>query len=185
MSHFHRYTIGRRGSGVAAVAAVAVAVLAAAGAYAAEPKFLGTHKDWNAFAYEESGHKVCYMSSQPKKAEAGGKPRGDIYFLITHRPAEKTMDVVSVMAGYTYKPGSEAMLQIGDKSFKLFTDGDTAWARDDATDKAIVAAIKGGKANLVVKGTSAKGTQTTDTYSLTGSGAAYQAINEACGVRSR
>jgi hypothetical protein len=34
-----------------------------------------------------------------------------------------------------------------------------------------------------VRGTSARGTKTTDTYSLAGFGAAITAINTACGVK--
>ncbi|HYD29970.1 MAG TPA: invasion associated locus B family protein [Azospirillaceae bacterium] len=169
--------------GRAAIAASLV-LAAAVSAHAAEPKFLGQHKDWNAFVYEEGGHKVCYVSSQPKKAEAGGKARGDVHVLITHRPHEKALDVVSIMAGYTYKAGTEAQVTIGKDSFKLFTDGDTAWARDDKSDKALVAAMKAG-ASMVVKGTSSKGTNTTDTYSLAGIGLAYAAIGEACGVKTK
>lgn len=149
---------------------------------AAEPKFLGTHKDWNAFMFEENGAKVCYMSSQPKKKEPQAKARGEVYALVTHRPGEKTFDVVSFMAGYTYKAGSEVSVSVEKNNFKLFTDGDAAWARDEKTDKGLVAAMKKGS-NMTVKGTSAKGTNTTDTYSLNGIAGAYTAISEACGVK--
>jgi hypothetical protein len=36
---------------------------------------------------------------------------------------------------------------------------------------------------MVVRGQSNRGTKTTDTYSLVGFSAAYQAINQACGVK--
>jgi hypothetical protein len=36
---------------------------------------------------------------------------------------------------------------------------------------------------MTVVGTSARGTKTTDSYSLAGTGAALEAINKACGVR--
>jgi len=42
-----------------------------------------------------------------------------------------------------------------------------------------VAALKAGS-SLVVKGTSGRGTETTDTYSLSGTTAAMQAIDTAC-----
>ena len=45
-----------------------------------------------------------------------------------------------------------------------------------------MAAMKGGKA-MVVKGTSSRGTLTTDTYSLAGFTAAYAAIGKACKVK--
>lgn len=162
-------------------AALFASGMAAAPAAAADPRHLGTFKDWNAFVFEEKGQKVCYISSQPKKTEPKAK-RGDIYTLVTHRPAEKALDVVSVIVGYPFKKGSEAEIDIDGKDFKLFTDGETAWARDADGDRAVTAAMRDGK-QMVVKGVSSRGTKTTDTYSLTGVSQAYDAINEACGVK--
>ncbi|WP_158043487.1 invasion associated locus B family protein [Skermanella pratensis] len=162
---------------------LALATLASGtAATAAEPQLIGSFNDWNAFSYDESGQKVCYMSSRPKKDEGNYKQRGDIYVLITHRPAEKSLDVVSVTTGYTYKEKSETIVSIGNQNFKLFTDGDTAWARDEKTDRALVDAIRSGSA-MIVKGTSNRGTATTDTYSLSGTSAAYEAISKACNVK--
>ncbi|ANC93185.2 hypothetical protein A6A40_11250 [Azospirillum humicireducens] len=163
------------------LSALFAAALTAAPAAAADPRHLGTFKDWNAFAFEEKGQKVCYISSQPKKTEPKAK-RGDIYALVTHRPSEKTLDVVSIIVGYPFKKGSEAEVSVDGKEFKLFTDGETAWARDAEGDRAVTAALRNGK-QMVVKGVSGRGTRTTDTYSLAGVGQAYDAINEACGVK--
>ncbi|MBI1208474.1 MAG: hypothetical protein GC191_14475 [Azospirillum sp.] len=149
-------------------------------------RLLGDFKDWKAIAYKEddkeSGGTVCYMVSQPKKAEPSGKQRGDIHALVTHRPGEKSFDVVSFIAGYTYKSGSDVSVQVDNETYSLFTDGETAWARDEATDHKLADAIKSGY-KLVVKGVSSRGTNTTDTYSLSGSGDAYKAIGEACNYK--
>ncbi|MDX1424550.1 MAG: invasion associated locus B family protein, partial [Kiloniellales bacterium] len=48
-------------------------------------------------------------------------------------------------------------------------------------DQAIVKAMRAGS-SMVVKGTSSRGTVTTDTYSLLGFSKAYAAISKACGV---
>jgi hypothetical protein len=70
---------------------------------------------------------------------------------------------------------------IGDQSFELFTQGDGAWAKDKQADDALVKAmIKG--LDMVVKGTSSRGTETIDTYSLSGFTKAYEAIGKACGL---
>ena len=169
---------------VAALFAVAASPAAAAGDSKAKAKAkdLGTFNDWKAVSYEENGQKVCYMSSRPKKLEPKGKVRGDAYILITHRPAEKSYNVVSIAAGYVYQKGSEVNVKVGPTGFTLFTDGDTAWARDEATDKSLSNAIRNGK-GMVIKGTSARGTKTTDTYSLSGAGDAFSAIGEACGAK--
>lgn len=167
-------------SRLALCAGILLAGAPLSGALAAE-QHIGTYKDWNAFVLEENGSKVCYMASVPKKSEGNYKDRGDVFVVITHRPSAKSYNVVSFVAGYTYKTGSDVTVTVDKKTFSLFTDGETAWARDDATDKAISDAIRGGS-SLSVKGTSAKGTVTTDTYSLGGSGAAHDAINKACNV---
>lgn len=163
-----------------AVPAVCMAALGTVPA-AAEPRSLGTFKDWQAFVLDDGKGVTCYMASKPKKTTGDAGKRGDSYVLITHRPAEGSYDVVSFTAGYTYAPRSEAVVEIGQQSFKLFTEHDAAWAREEATDKALAQAIRGA-ASLVLRGTSSRGARTVDTYSLAGSSAAYQAISKACGL---
>ncbi len=177
-----RRTAGAALAGSVFSAALLLAGMSAGSAAAADPRHLGTFKDWNAFAFEENGRKVCYISSQPKKTEPAKARRGDIYALVTHRPSEKTFDVVSIIVGYPFKKGSDGDVAIDGKTFTLFTDGETAWARDAESDRAVTAALRGGR-QMVVKGVSGRGTRTTDTYSLDGVSQAYDAINEACGVK--
>ena len=137
--------------------------------------------DWSAFRYAEGDASVCYMASQPKKDEGDYQNRGEIYAIITHRPAEKRVGEVSIVAGYTYKEESEVEVKIGSKSWDLFTDGTNAWAPTAEEDIALVKAMKGGS-SMIIKGTSSRGTETTDTYSLLGFSKAYAAISKACGL---
>ena len=159
-----------------------LALVLAATPPAAAANVIGTFGDWTAFTDSEDGKKFCYIGSAPTKSAGKYKKRGDIYILVTHRPAEKKTGVVSIATGYTYKQGSEAVLAVGGAAFRLFTDRDTAWADDAKTDRALVRAMQAGL-NMVVRGTSGKGTKTTDTYSLKGFSAAYRAIGVACGVK--
>ncbi len=165
--------------------ALVVLLAGVAGAAGAEPRPIGTFRDWTAFVDEGGNAKICYVGSVPKKAEGAYTKRGETYVLVTHRPADKTFGEVSVEAGYAYKSGSEVTVVIGGQSFRLFTqnrgDGNgNAWAYDAQSDKAVVEAMKKGS-ELVVKGTSTRGTETTDTYSLLGFSAALDAITKACG----
>jgi invasion protein IalB len=140
---------------------------------------IGTFTDWNAFTDTEGSAKVCYVGAFPQKSLPDNVTRGKIYILVTHRPATKSLGVVSVEAGYTYKDGSDVDFMVeGKPVFKFFTKGGQAWTQEDA---AVVNALKAGK-TLTVKGTSSRGTVTTDTYSLAGFTAAYQAIDKACGI---
>ncbi len=151
-----------------------------AGVQAAAPEMIGEYGDWVAYYYRDKAGPVCYMASTPKKDEGKYSRRGDIYAVITHRPAEKSFDVVNFNAGYTYKPDSKVIVKIGAKTFdRLFTSADKAWSVSDAVDKKIVDAMKRGS-RMVVHGTSSKGTNTKDTYSLSGFSSAYRAISNKC-----
>jgi hypothetical protein len=138
-------------------------------------------RDWSAFRYAEGASSVCYMASQPKKAEGDYSNRGDIYAIITHRPANKLVGEVSIVAGYSYKQDSTVEVKIGSRSWDLFTDGVNAWAPTAEEDRALVKAMKGGS-SMIVKGSSSRDTETTDTYSLLGFSKAYAAISKACGL---
>lgn len=164
-----------------AFAALAAAVTAMP-ALAQDAQLLGSHRDWHAFTYTENGNKVCYMATKPTREEGDYTSRGDVYLMVTHRPGENSRDVVSIITGYTYQPQSSVRATIGDKTFTLFTSQDTAWAYDK-DDRQLVAAMRAG-VNMVVRGTSSRGTLTTDTYSLLGFTGAYQQISSACGLTS-
>ena len=157
-------------------------ILVAAPVYAQEAKSLGRFGDWEAYRETDGGKPVCYIGSQPTKATGKYKKRGETYILITHRPAEKSINVVSLKAGYTYQKASETDVFLGDNAFKLFTDAGHAFAYDQKTDKALTQAMVRGT-KMVVKGTSSRGTKTTDTYSLKGFTAAYKVIGQACKVK--
>ncbi len=143
---------------------------------------LGEVQGWSAFAETTKSGKLCYLSGKPTKSEPATLKRGDAYAYVTHRPAEKSLNVVSFAAGYPFKEGSDVELTIDGRKFSLFTSKDTAWARDAAAEKAIVEAMAKGK-QAMVKGSSARGTATTDTYSLAGFAQVLGAIDKACGVK--
>lgn len=162
--------------GILLAAMVAAPVLPAAA-----ETLIGQFGDWDAFQDGKGGDKVCYMASLPKSEKGDYTSRGQTYVTIVHRPGAKMNGVVRVTAGYAYKQGSEVSVRIDDKTFDLYTHPDTpdaAWSRNDAKiRKAMIAGRK-----MVVKGTSGRGTLTTDSYSLSGVTAAYRAISKACGV---
>lgn len=143
---------------------------------------LGGAQGWQAYSDTIRGGKVCYLVGEPSKSEPAGLKRGKIFASVTHRPAEKVANEVSFTAGYAFKEGSDAELAVDGKKFSLFTNKDAAWSRDAATDKAVVQAMARGK-EAVIKGTSARGTATSDVYSLAGFGQALALIDKACGVK--
>jgi invasion protein IalB len=143
---------------------------------------LGDSQGWEAYTDAAKGAKICYLIGKPSKSEPATVKRAAVGARVTHRPGEKRTNEVSFAAGYAFKEGSDAELSIDGKVFSLFTSKDTAWTRDAATDKAVVEALAKGR-QAVIKGTSARNTSTTDTYTLAGFTHALDDIDKACGVK--
>lgn len=142
---------------------------------------LGTHRDWHTFQFAEGGNRVCYMASKPSREEPATVNHGDIFLLITHRPAEGSRDVISLLTGYNFRADSDVRVTIGGDNFTLFTHENTAWARDADTDRRLVQAMRAGS-DMTVRGISARGTNVTYTFSLLGATAAHNQITQACGL---
>ncbi|TVQ83300.1 MAG: hypothetical protein EA357_06505 [Micavibrio sp.] len=165
-----------------------VLVLAAAAysgdalASATQPRLLSKHHDWGVYVYEERGHKVCFMASAPSRSEGNYTRRGDVFAFITHWTEDGSKNVFNIMTGYPYRTGSTVNVDIDGKKFTLpITKGEMAWAADKETDDGLADAIQRGN-RMVVRGTSQRGTLTTDTFSLRGSTAAYRASLQACNM---
>ena len=140
---------------------------------------IGTFQSWNAQAFDDASGRVCSVWSQPEKSEGEYTRRGEVFVFVTHTPARSTYDSVSLEIGYTFKESSTALVRIGNQRFELNAGGSAAWAKSPKEDRRLVAAMRGGR-SMVVEGTSSRGTQTTDTYSLYGFSAAHAAIGKAC-----
>ena len=161
-----------------AIAAVTMMTALAINAVAAD-KTLGTFKTWSAMTFNEDEKTVCMMWSQPEKAEGDYKKRGEIFVFVTHRPGDREMNKVSFETGYTFKESSKVRVTIDGTSYTLYTDGSTAWSSDEKDDLRMVNAMRAGR-TMIMEGVSSRGTETRDTYSLSGFTAAHNAINRAC-----
>lgn len=147
----------------------------------AQPRLLGQYADWGAYTASPGGKKVCFAISKPTSSQTNppNRPRNPIYMFISTRPADKVTNEVSIIIGYPFKPGSEASAQIGSTSFALYTQQDGAWIKNAAEEAQMVEAMRAGD-NIVVKGESAKGTQTTDTFNLKGVSQALDRMAQEC-----
>jgi len=163
---------------ICAIAVWVVGALIGSPALAQNPHPIASYGDWQALTFEEDGKPGCYVIAEPTRKEGNYTSRDDVYALVTHRPADSKLNVFTVIAGYAYQDQSAVELEIGDEKFSLQTKENTAWASDE-DDPRIVEALKKGT-GMVVRGVSSRGTETTDTYSLTGFTKAYNAIGEAC-----
>ena len=149
---------------------------------AQEPKFLNVYKDWYVFTLKQESSIICYLSSIATKSEGNYTKRGDVLFVVTHRPAEKELGIVNFRTGYNFKKNMDAIITINKNQFSLFTQGSDGWAKDSETDKAITQAMIRGS-QMVIVGTSSRDTKTIDTFSLSGFTAAYKAASKACKIK--
>jgi hypothetical protein len=148
-------------------------------ALADDPKEVASNGQWRGFTFVENGKTGCYLLSQPAKNEGNYTQRGPIYVFVTHRPAMKIFDEVTIDAGYTFQKDSTVKVTVGTRDFTLVTDAGRAWVESAATDKQLVEAMKRGN-DMVVRGVSSRGTRTVDSYSLSGFSATYQAVAKVC-----
>ena len=157
----------------------AAAATAAAGG--AEPTLIGQFGTWGAYTATPNGKKVCFALAKPSSSKTNppNRPRDPAYAFISTRPAEKVTNEVSVMIGYTLKPGSESTLEVGGATYAMYTQGDGLWIKNAAEEERMVDAMR--KAgDVVVKGVSAKGTESIDTFSMKGLAQALDRLAQEC-----
>ncbi len=161
-----------------------------------EAKPLGTFGKWEAAFFMDNGHKVCYMATQldAEKTVSKTKVKGrdPAYLFITHWPADNEKNAVTVNAGYSFKAGSKAAVEVNGKKFDMATgskgstaasgdaDEQLAWMQDQKQEDDLAGEIQKGS-TFKIEGTSKRGNTITDSYSLDGSGDAYAAISKECG----
>jgi len=154
---------------------------AAAVAGGAEPTLIGQFGTWGAYTALPNGKKVCFALAKPasSKTNPPNRPRDPAYAFVSTRPAEKVVNEVSVMIGYALKPGSESTVEVGGAAYAMYTHGDGLWIKNAAEEERMVDAMRKA-ADLTVKGVSAKGTETTDIFSLKGLSQALDKLAQDC-----
>jgi hypothetical protein len=161
--------------------ATAAATPAQAAPAAPQPTLLGQFGDWGAYSAAPGGKKVCFALAKPasSKTTPPNRPRDPAYMFISSRPSEKVRDEVSIIFGYGFKPNSDASIEIAGANYAMYTQADGAWVKNAAEETRLVDAMRKG-ADLTVKGTSAKGTASTDVYSLRGLPEALNRVGQEC-----
>jgi Invasion associated locus B (IalB) protein len=165
----------------AAKPAAAKPEAAAAVAGSPEPTLIGQFGTWGAYSATPNGKRVCFALAKPSSSKTNppNRPRDPAYAFVSTRPAEKVTNEVSVMIGYTLKPGSESTLEVGGGSYAMYTQGDGLWIKNAAEEERMVDAMRKA-ADVTVKGVSAKGTETIDTFSMKGLAQALDKLAQDC-----
>jgi hypothetical protein len=165
----------------AAAAKPSAAPAAPSAGGAAQPTLIGQYGDWGAYTATPSGKKVCFALSKPVNSSTvpPNRPRDPAYMFVSTRPAEKVKDEVSVIFGYGLKPNSDANVEVAGGNYAMNTLADGAWVKNAAEEPKLVETMRKGQ-DLTVKGTSAKGTVSTDVYSLKGLSLALDKVGQEC-----
>ena len=147
----------------------------------AEPTLIGQFGTWGAYTATPNGRKVCFALAKPSSSKTNppNRPRDPAYAFVSSRPAEKVVNEVSIMIGYALKPGSESSLEVGGAAYAMYTQGDGLWIKNAAEEEQMVSAMRK-SAEVTVKGVSAKGTETTDVFSLKGLSQALDRLAQDC-----
>lgn len=152
-------------------------------AQAQQTKCVSAKTDWSVCVWENP--KECWAVSAPKESanSKGGKPvqvrRGDTMLFVAYRPGQGGRGEVSYTPGYGYARGAQVKVDVGSDKFTLFTDGEWAWPANANDDAALLAALRRGS-TATISGSSARGTDTKDTFSLRGLTAAMQEAEARC-----
>jgi hypothetical protein len=161
-------------------AACVIATLSVTPVFAQEVTLLETFSDWSAYAATGSP-KVCFAVAKPKEISPKAVKRSPIFFYISRWPGDNVVEEVSVKMGYPFSEGAKATATINGAKFELFTKDEGAFVEKPEMEAKLLEAMKSGS-TMKINGRSARGTNTSDTYSLKGlSDALARAAKECSG----
>ena len=156
-----------------------IMIFTMAEAQAKTAQVIGTFNDWKAHIYSAKDKKICFVTSQPTEKEPKNVNRGVVVFYLSDWPKDKVRNEISVKIGYTFKNSGATTAEIGTETFKFVVKADKAFVDTREQESKLVEAMKKGN-QMVFKGVSSRGTQTTDVYSLAGFSAALNKIKNDC-----
>lgn len=149
-------------------ALLAILLLGAAPA----PESVGVWGGWGAF--HDASLRRCYAIARPV-----GGGAGNAFASVADWPDRHIRRQLSIRLSREASPGTRVTLSMGERRFDLVSGGDSAWAADAATDRAIVAAMRSAR-SMSVESVARGGGAFADTYILTGSATAIDAATLAC-----
>ena len=150
----------------------------ASNSFANTPKSSGKYKNWEGFTLMTDKGKVCFAQTKPVKRAPAAIKRNDSRIFVTFRPNENIKDEISITSGHAYK-NSTVSAKSGKSNFSFFSQGDFAWLLDENEEKKFIKLMKRAT-NLMIKGKTKDGAETTDHYSMMGFTKAYNTAKKVC-----
>lgn len=168
---------------IGALAGVLLGMGASAAFAQSETECVSAKTAWSVCVWPQP--KECWGVSKPtetvnsRDGNVVSVRRGDIMMFVTFRPGTGAKGEISFTGGYPFAPGSTVKVEVDGTPFDLFSEGEWAWPSSADADNALLVAMKKG-ASAVVTARSARGTQTQDTFSLSGFTAAMEDAEKRC-----
>ena len=150
----------------------------ASNSFANTPKSSGKYKNWESFTLTTEKGKVCFAQTKPVKRAPGVIKRNGSRIFVTLRPNENIKDEISITSGHTYK-NSTVSAKSGKSNFSFFSQGEFAWLLDENEEKKFIKLMKRAT-DLMIKGKTKDGAETTDHYSMMGFTKAYNTAKKTC-----
>ena len=151
----------------------------------AQATLLGQYGDWGAYTASPGGQKVCFALAKPTSSVDNPPNRrtaaNAVYMFISTRPAEKVSNEVSVLVtGYVFKAEHRSHRRRRRRELRRCTPRTTApGSRTRPKRRKLIDTMRKG-ADVVIKATTSRGTQTTDTFSLKGIAQALDRVAQEC-----
>ena len=146
---------------------------------AEEIKKIGKYKDWQAMTVTDGSGKICFAQSLPILQSPKSNNKRDAKLFVSFWPSEKTINEISVTAGYEFNSNT-VTAQSGKNKFKFdIKEQGFAWITDSKIETRMIGRMKKGS-RIMITGHNQKGSQTIDHYSLLGFTKAYNATKKAC-----
>ena len=141
----------------------------------------GEYSNWE--VYVKSEKDICYAISKPQKMQGAYNLRGRVNVIVAINNNIKNKYYLGFDFGYSFADKDKVKLTIDDNIFfEIDTFAQTAWINSSENpnlDIKIIEAMKKGSV-LIAEGTSKRGTETKDTYSLVGFTKAFQKVKDVC-----
>lgn len=162
--------------GLISTASILCLVLASGTANAQTATKIGQSNAWGTYSYQSERGKVCYVLSVPTAKQPSDLDHGDIFFFVSQKPGQNVAYEPQFIAAYSFRENSKVNVTVGDKTFSMFTRGNSAWLENAAEEPQLVAQMKSG-ASMKIEATSGRGNATSYEFSLRGITAALDSIS--------
>jgi len=135
---------------------------------------LGVYDGWGAF--RDAAPLRCFAIAEPvRKGHASWRP----FAAVSHWPLQRIRGQIHVRLSREKRAAAAVTLGIDARRFPMVAGGADAWAPDQRTDAAIVAAMRSGR-SMSISTVAANGSVFADIYMLKGAATAIDAAALGC-----